>query len=96
MTSVSPAHQVSIAPVTPSTPVSQSQDDGMDKDELEAVISVAEQMTADLQQTAEEPIPNVHTIEVWWVHCSKKTVHSTGSVDCVTGDKSGLLVSKLL
>ena len=46
--SVSPVPQVTISPVTPSTPSSHG--DGMDEDELEAVISVAEQMTADLQQ----------------------------------------------
>ena len=45
---VSPVPQVTITPVTPSTPASHG--DGMDEDELEAVINVAEQMTADLQQ----------------------------------------------
>ena len=45
---VSPVPQVTITPVTPSIPASHG--DGMDEDELEAVINVAEQMTADLQQ----------------------------------------------
>ena len=45
---VSPVPQVTITPVTLSTPASHG--DGMDEDELEAVINVAEQMTADLQQ----------------------------------------------
>ena len=45
---LSPVPQVIITPVTPSTPSSHG--DGMDEDELEAVINVAEQMTADLQQ----------------------------------------------
>ena len=63
--SVSPVPQVTIAPVTPSTPSSHG--DGMDEDELEAVISVAEQMTADLQQqqiTEEQP-PQLLNIEVY-------------------------------
>ena len=46
---VSPVPQVTITPVTPSTPASHG--DGMDEDELEAVINVAEQMTADFTAT---------------------------------------------